>query len=95
MNVVNGLFVESVMKAAEEDRQKNMMNQVKQIFAEADPEKSGVINWLRFEACLGANFMTEFFKLINVDVSEARSVFALLDTEDSGIIDMAVFILYP
>merc|ERR1719162_2041813 len=69
-----------------------MLNHVKQLFAKADPEHTGGITWERFEGCLEEPFMREFFDAIDVDLADAPSVFALLDSDDSGDIDMDEFL---
>merc|ERR1719440_1382112 len=92
MNVVTGLFVETSLKKAEEDRQEFMLRRVRDLFKQADPDATGSLGWERFEHCLDQPFMQEFFRLINVDISEAPSVFALLDTDDSGEVDLDEFL---
>lgn len=92
MNVVTGVFVESAMQTAKDDRTSYMLEHVKHLFQEADPEGTGSIDWERFQLCLDKQFMLEFFQAIDVDVSDAQSVFALLDTDDSGEVDLDEFL---
>merc|ERR1711972_628352 len=92
MNVVTGVFVEAALESAKEDRAAYMLRHVRELFARADPDNTGHLDWERFEASLDEDFMVEFFKVIDVDRSDAKSVFALLDADDSGKIDLDEFL---
>lgn len=92
LNVVTGVFVESAMKAAKEDHERNMISQVKRLFSSADIHNHGTVSWAEFANQLGNEDMQEFFKIIDVDISEARGVFHLLDVDDSGTIDLMEFL---
>jgi len=92
LNVVTGVFVESALNSASEDRDTYMLHHVRSLFQRVDTESKGTLSWVDFEKWLGDDCMNEFFKAIDVDVSEARSIFHLLDADDSGQIDLDEFL---
>jgi len=92
MNVVTGVFVESAMQTARDDKTAYMLQHVKELFTDADPENVGSIGWETFSGMLERPFMKEFFAAIDVDISDAKGVFALLDTDDSGEVDLDEFL---
>jgi len=92
LNVVTGVFVESALKSAKDDRDEYMMNHVRDLFKQADPDGTQVMDLEAFQAQLDHEPMQEFFKAIDVDISEAESVFRLLDSDDSGEIEMEEFL---
>eukprot|EP00930_Biecheleria_cincta_P033964 TRINITY_DN23503_c0_g2_i1.p1 TRINITY_DN23503_c0_g2~~TRINITY_DN23503_c0_g2_i1.p1 ORF type:complete len:807 (+),score=149.26 TRINITY_DN23503_c0_g2_i1:27-2447(+) len=92
LNVVTGVFVESALKSAKEDRDNYMLHHVKDIFQSADSSGEGVIEWDDFKRCSEDAQMQEFFKSIDVDPSQAQAVFALLDVDDTGLIDLDEFL---
>merc|ERR1712129_6783 len=53
---------------------------------------SGEITWEDFEGLLGEQQMQDYFKAIDVDLSEAKSVFDLLDLDHSGSLDAYEFL---
>merc|ERR1712194_433196 len=50
-------------------------------------ENTGQITWEDFEEKLASDDMQEYFKAINVDVSEAKGFFQLLDVDGGGSLD--------
>lgn len=91
MNVVTGVFVESALKNAKEDSDNYMISHARNLFREASGNM-GIIRWAQFEAMVGTDQMKEFFSHIGVDVSEAKSIFHLLDVDDSDEIDLDEFL---
>merc|ERR1712183_1207456 len=49
-------------------------------------------NWHMFEGLLDTSQMKEAFKAINVDPSEAKGLFKLLDMNNSGVVDAEEFL---
>mmetsp|Transcript_80255 Transcript_80255/g.125034 ORF Transcript_80255/g.125034 Transcript_80255/m.125034 type:complete len:406 (+) Transcript_80255:1-1218(+) len=92
MNVVTGVFVQAALESAKQDRTSYMLRHVRELFSHADPDNTGSLNWEQFESCLDKDFMQEFFKVIDVDRSDAKNVFALLDSDDSGEINLDEFL---
>jgi hypothetical protein len=92
MNVVTGVFVEAALETAKKDRSSYMLRHTRELFTMADPSNTGVLDWDRFQASLEGEFMQEFFQAIEIDPSEAQSIFSLLDVDDSGTIDLDEFL---
>merc|ERR1712048_847160 len=92
MNVVTGVFVESALLIAKRDKDIYMVNSVRSLFAKTDDDASGTISWDEFEQKLDTPEMTEYFKMIDVDMSEARGIFSLLDIDKSGQIESEEFL---
>eukprot|EP00930_Biecheleria_cincta_P057640 TRINITY_DN4353_c0_g1_i1.p1 TRINITY_DN4353_c0_g1~~TRINITY_DN4353_c0_g1_i1.p1 ORF type:complete len:654 (+),score=94.13 TRINITY_DN4353_c0_g1_i1:268-1962(+) len=87
LNVVTGVFVEAALKSARDDKDDYMMSHVRDMLKKHDDD----IDLTRFKEMLGNPQMQEFFKAIDVDISEADSVFHLLDADDSGTISLDEF----
>eukprot|EP00931_Biecheleriopsis_adriatica_P049564 TRINITY_DN2867_c0_g1_i3.p1 TRINITY_DN2867_c0_g1~~TRINITY_DN2867_c0_g1_i3.p1 ORF type:complete len:756 (+),score=137.94 TRINITY_DN2867_c0_g1_i3:28-2295(+) len=92
LNVVTGVFVESALKSAKEDRDNYMLHHVREIFSSADVHKKGVLEWEDFKAESQNPQMLDFFRSIDVDPSQAQAVFQLLDVEETGAIDLDEFL---
>jgi len=83
-NVVTGIFVETALIRSKEDKDVYMVNQLRRVLIEADVDTNGMISWEEFESQLENTELQEYFKAIDVDVSEAKGLFRLLDISDSG-----------
>lgn len=92
MNVVTGVFVESAMKSAKEDNDFFMINNMREVFKEANGGITGVMTWKTFQSQLDQPNMKAYFRAIDVDVSEAKGLFRLLDLDGSGSIDAEEFL---
>mmetsp|Transcript_62311 Transcript_62311/g.200895 ORF Transcript_62311/g.200895 Transcript_62311/m.200895 type:complete len:806 (+) Transcript_62311:139-2556(+) len=91
MNVVTGVFVEASLKTAKEHHETFLLSHASNLFLASDLDRNGTVSWDEFESRLDDPHMQEFFKSIDVDVSEAQSVFHLLDVDDSGVLDLDQF----
>jgi len=92
LNVVTGVFVESALKSAKEDRDDYMLHHVKALFQSADASKKGCLDWEDFKGIADNPQMLEFFRAIDVDPAQAQAVFQLLDADESGQIDLDEFL---
>lgn len=92
MNVVTGVFVENALISAKRDQEIYMVSNMRELFIQANGSEDGSMSWLAFEEQQKTVQMMDFFKSIDVDVSEARGIFRLLDLDNSGGIDMEEFI---
>ncbi|CAK0857241.1 unnamed protein product [Prorocentrum cordatum] len=86
-NVVTGVFVESALRTAEEDKRRQLTHQMTSLFTQADDDGSGTITWDEFQEHLAAPQLQSFLKALDLHVDEARALFQLLDVDDSGEID--------
>eukprot|EP00747_Dinoflagellata_sp_TGD_P213732 gnl/TRDRNA2_/TRDRNA2_86653_c0_seq2.p1 gnl/TRDRNA2_/TRDRNA2_86653_c0~~gnl/TRDRNA2_/TRDRNA2_86653_c0_seq2.p1 ORF type:complete len:408 (-),score=50.59 gnl/TRDRNA2_/TRDRNA2_86653_c0_seq2:68-1168(-) len=87
MNVITGVFVESAIRTAEDDTKRVLLYQMRDLFREADPTNSGTIRWEQLEAQLDSPQMQSYLRAIDLDPDEARALFFLLDTFETGEID--------
>jgi len=87
LNVVTGVFVESALRIAEEDKKEALMTQMSRFFRDADEDGSGTINYDEFQAHLQRPEMDIFLKAVDLNREEARDLFHLLDSEETGEID--------
>lgn len=92
LNVVTGVFVQSAMRAAKEDNDVYLVNHVRELFESTDTDGTGKITWEEFEDQLETKAMREYFKHIDIDISEAQGLFFLLDMDNSGTIDADEFL---
>jgi len=91
MNVVTGVFVESALLTAKEDREEDVMAQVRRLFDVADEDQSGTVTWAEFEQALNDPNKRKLFKVMDVDPSEARGLFVLMDTANAGEVSVEEF----
>jgi len=91
LNVVAGVFIQHVIESAASEREMNTMRHVKHLFSHVDVDHSNQISWQEFEEQLDTRAVREFFKTIDVDIGNARDLFELLDTDDSGEVDAEEF----
>jgi len=92
MNVVTGVFVESALGSAREDREREVVHAVRKIFKMGDQDQSGEISWAEFLKTLEDPSNTRYFSDIGINVAEAQSLFELLDADCSGSISVQEFI---
>jgi len=92
MNIVTGVFVESALISAREDKDYFVINGVREVFAGPDGVLSGSLTWDDFDSKLASPSMREYFKALDVDPSEAKGLFRLLDLDSSGSIDAEEFL---
>mmetsp|Transcript_56603 Transcript_56603/g.148295 ORF Transcript_56603/g.148295 Transcript_56603/m.148295 type:complete len:167 (-) Transcript_56603:110-610(-) len=92
LNVVTGVFVQSVLKSQATDRDLFMVSNARELFASLEGGVTDAMSWPVFESKLDAPQMVAFFKAIDVDPSEARGLFCLLDLDGSGEITVDEFL---
>jgi len=93
LNVITGVFVESALLNAKHDKNVYMINHIRHLFSDTKLcTESGEISWDGFVCKLDTLEMQEIFKEIDIDISEAKGLFKLLDTDESNSIDVAEFI---
>lgn len=94
LNVVTGIFVEcanTVTMSTRKEKirnqirdQQNWVRQIRKIFFEADTDHSGTLSWEEFEIHLEHPIMEAYFKSLELDFSEAKGLFILLDVRGTG-----------
>merc|ERR1719195_1301559 len=91
LNVVVGAIVATTTEISHQDREalvknqliqlKTDMQKIKTFFQEADLDKSGVLSWEEFSAHLQDDNVKAYFQALELDVSQARVLFRLLDVD--------------
>merc|ERR1719491_1999375 len=93
MNVITGVFVESALSAAKNLKDIELRDKMRSMFLQADADESGLISWEEFSKHLQDRTMERCFELLDMDISEARGLFTLLDTDCSGEVDAEEFVM--
>lgn len=103
LNVVTGIFVEKAVASAANDRdhviqeelakQDSYVNEVRDMFREADTDGSGMMSWEEFEEHMQDARVQAYFKVLELDVSEAHGLFKLLDMDNGGYISCDEFVM--
>merc|ERR1712146_164121 len=65
---------------------------MRSIFDEMDTDGSGCVNTKEFERRLDDERVIAYFNALKLDVSDARTMFALLDYDQSGEVDISEFL---
>merc|ERR1740129_643443 len=102
MNIVTGIFVDSAIQAAQNDKdemiqdqlyhQKSELTILRQIFNQCDADGSGFLTLQEFDSHICDDYVQAQFAAIGISVDEAWGCFRLLDTDDSGIISVQEFV---
>jgi len=92
MNVITGVFLENAMIKANQERDIFMVNQVYEVFKVADTTHKNTISWPEFKTSLKSSEVQELFKFIDIDISEAKGLFELLDNNGNGLIAYEEFL---
>merc|ERR1712157_668080 len=85
MNLVTGVFVENVTKTVREDKDNYMAQCISELFLQTDDSEE--ITFEEFNDKIHTEVMHDYFKAIDVDPSEAKNLFQLLDADGSGSVD--------
>jgi len=88
MNMVTGIFVDSTLASAKQDKELFLIANAREIFRDV---KEGGLTLQQFVAKVDEPEMQEFFKSIDVDPSQAQLLFQLVDLNDNGEIDAEEF----
>merc|ERR1712178_489082 len=92
LNVVTGVFVDKAMACANHKEDDKLIGYLRTIFIKAEDSGDGEIAWEEFERNLHSDELKEYFKIIDVDISEAKNVFRLIDADGSGSVDPLEFV---
>eukprot|EP00927_Polykrikos_kofoidii_P020934 TRINITY_DN19993_c0_g1_i1.p1 TRINITY_DN19993_c0_g1~~TRINITY_DN19993_c0_g1_i1.p1 ORF type:complete len:641 (+),score=93.89 TRINITY_DN19993_c0_g1_i1:85-2007(+) len=92
LNVVTGVFVESVLQSAKETKELVLVNNARCLFESLEGGLTDQMSWEVFESKLDSKPLREFFKSIRVDRADALGLFRLFDLDDSGSISASEFL---
>jgi Ca2+-binding EF-hand superfamily protein len=103
LNVVTGVFCQSAIDAAQRDDDMALqsvisnksiyVDQLTKLFTKIDDRQDGVITIADFERHLHDENVISFFHTLELDVSDAWSLFKLLDLDNSNNVDLDEFII--
>jgi len=93
MNVITGLFVDSALRNTKMEEDVDLVNQSRLLFKSIDFAATGQITWDQFQEQLDNPNMEQYFKAVDLDMSEARGLFKLLDLDESGSISVDEFVM--
>uniref|UniRef100_A0A7S1WXH9 EF-hand domain-containing protein n=1 Tax=Alexandrium catenella TaxID=2925 RepID=A0A7S1WXH9_ALECA len=101
-NVVTGIFVENALESNQTDKEtlvqdemearKDYFSHMQEVFNELDDDTDGVITMDEFERKLDDERVIAYFNVLNLDVSDARMLFTLLDYDQSGEVAVEEFL---
>eukprot|EP00929_Paragymnodinium_shiwhaense_P109655 TRINITY_DN7613_c0_g2_i1.p1 TRINITY_DN7613_c0_g2~~TRINITY_DN7613_c0_g2_i1.p1 ORF type:complete len:209 (-),score=49.16 TRINITY_DN7613_c0_g2_i1:318-944(-) len=91
LNVLSAIFIGHALLGFHDDQDAMIVKDIDMLFLKGDLT-SGDITWDEFQGMLGVREMVNLFKALNIDVSEARQLYRLLDTENVGVVDYQEFI---
>eukprot|EP00929_Paragymnodinium_shiwhaense_P027874 TRINITY_DN16265_c0_g1_i1.p1 TRINITY_DN16265_c0_g1~~TRINITY_DN16265_c0_g1_i1.p1 ORF type:complete len:617 (-),score=154.75 TRINITY_DN16265_c0_g1_i1:195-2045(-) len=91
MNVITGVFLDTAIEKARDEREVSMARKARYVFSAADKNNTGMISYSDFEKALEHAYTKSFFKAIDIDMSEARSLFELLDSSGDGTVNAEEF----
>jgi len=102
VNIVTGVFVDSALQNNTRDRElliqeeiqnkKDYLENMAAIFEEIDADNTGYISQEEFEVSLQDERVKAYFNSMKLDVSDARTLFALLDYDQSTEVEIKEFI---
>jgi len=104
LNVLVGIFVQRAGEITSHDkelviqeemaRHTSYLNQLRGLFEELDKNGSSTISYEELEAAIDADArVTTYFKLLDLDVLEAKALFKLLDVDEKGEVGIEEFIM--
>eukprot|EP00931_Biecheleriopsis_adriatica_P049343 TRINITY_DN28544_c0_g1_i1.p1 TRINITY_DN28544_c0_g1~~TRINITY_DN28544_c0_g1_i1.p1 ORF type:complete len:626 (+),score=105.01 TRINITY_DN28544_c0_g1_i1:122-1999(+) len=91
MNIVMGTFVESAIQRASEVKKLQTITRAKNLFESIDVDTSGEISFDEIRDHLDTPSVQNFFKEIDIHVSEAQMLFQVLDGDGTGSLSVDEF----
>lgn len=92
MNVVTAVFIESALLRAKEDKESELGYHMRNMMSKVDTDCSGMISWQAFQYLMSDAKMQRNFRALELDISEAKGLFNLLDIEGNGMISAQEFV---
>jgi len=102
LNVVTSMFVDSAFQVSSRDREAlvqgqlskdlEYQNNIKEFFFQADKDNSGSLSWEEFDEYLSDPKVQAYFKSLELDVSQAKALFKLMDVDDTNSVGITEFL---
>lgn len=91
MNLVTGVFVEGAQRIAAEEKRQDLQKQVRKIVQKNQVDLDANITWDQFNDQLATPDMAVYLRAFQMDGSQARDIFYILDDMQVGTITMKDF----
>jgi len=102
LNVVTSMFVDSAFQVSQRDRETVVQSQlsrdyeyvsnIKEFFLQADTDNSGSLSWEEFNSYLSDPKVQAYFTALELDVTQARALFKLMDVDGTNAVEITEFI---
>eukprot|EP00929_Paragymnodinium_shiwhaense_P105053 TRINITY_DN6993_c0_g1_i2.p1 TRINITY_DN6993_c0_g1~~TRINITY_DN6993_c0_g1_i2.p1 ORF type:complete len:794 (+),score=185.35 TRINITY_DN6993_c0_g1_i2:130-2511(+) len=92
MNVMTGVFVEAALEIAKNDEDQYLTNHMNNLLKATDVDDTGLISWDAFAGQLHHPAMQEYFKSLNIDATDGRALFNILDVDEVGMLPAEDFV---
>jgi len=91
MNVITGVFVESALKNAAQDKDRDFMQSIRDLFTIDTDDMNGdagIVTQEAFEERTSEPALQMYLKQIGIDAKDAKLMFQVLDGEGTGVLDL-------
>eukprot|EP00928_Gymnodinium_smaydae_P086320 TRINITY_DN7035_c0_g1_i1.p1 TRINITY_DN7035_c0_g1~~TRINITY_DN7035_c0_g1_i1.p1 ORF type:complete len:744 (+),score=149.19 TRINITY_DN7035_c0_g1_i1:94-2325(+) len=102
LNILTGIFVNVSIDSCKMNREivieeaitnkKSLVKQIVHLFHEADADSSGTLSLDEFEEFFQDEAIRAFFMSLDLDMSNARTIFEVIDTTGDGELDIEEFV---
>jgi hypothetical protein len=92
LNLVTGVFVEGAQRMIQEEKDSEMLSEVKKLFNVADVDTSGHLSFEEFKNSVDSSSLSEFLTTVDLGSLDPMSLFQLLDFDGSGEVDVQEFV---
>jgi Ca2+-binding EF-hand superfamily protein len=102
LNVVTGMFCDQAMQLASRSREARvrekkqgeeaLTKELESIFREGDDDGNGTLTWDEFKALLREERVSDYLQTLELDFSELRTLFEMLDTDKIGNVSIEEFV---
>merc|ERR1712190_420788 len=92
MNIITANFVQHAILQAEEVKDVSKMCDARNLFRSLDVDEHGLISIDKIRLELESPTVQQFFRSLDVDISEAQCLFEILDFSGDGAIDFEEFL---
>jgi len=102
LNILNGIFVNAALQSSAMNRElvidsvmaqrESMIADMVSLFLEVDPNRSVKVTWDEFLYYVRDEKIKAYFMFLELDTSSAVKIFDLLDVEQTGEVELGVFI---
>merc|ERR1712151_182601 len=93
LNLITGIFFDLTFSTIRDTKDRELVHQVKELFLQSDVDRSGKISFKEFQRQVHNPIFETYFKVIDLDPSEARGLFDLLDTDGDDEVEAQDFVM--